>query len=354
MNNFIVINNGIYLSINCSLREEGNTYAFYLYFKDKRETHFYSKKYYKLFSMPLKNGNYRAIFFIKNKGAVTTYEQNFQIKNGRVIRVAKKIIYEDNSNLILSFNIESKKTFIVFNGAGTTKKSKPFGLDYLLSKGVNVIACLHNNNQYQGLSYEKFQEIITPLVKDCEVTLYGSSLGGYCSLYYAGAVNGQVIAAAPRNSAHPKCMEVFYKHWFSKINYTHNDIANNQLTTSNVNIIIDPLFKEDVYFFETFIKPAYPKANVIEVPSAGHEVLFHLNITKQLDGMIEEIILGKLLKQCEYLESEFTLYNKAYDSFLVLRDLFNSINKKPKVNPLIEKKLKNLKIKLEGLLTHDE
>lgn len=352
MNNIFIIKGSIYLSVNCSLRGGDNTYAFYLYYKEERETYYYSRKCYKQFQITVKDGSYKAIFFVKHKGIVTTYEQIFQIVNSEIISVRKKTIYEDNHNLILFFNQNAKKTFIVFNGAGTTKTSKPFGLDYLLSKGVNVIACLHNNNQYQHLSYSKFQEIITPLVKGCEVTLYGSSLGGYCSLYYAGAVNGQVIAAAPRNSAHPECMAVFYKKWFSSITYTHTNIVDNKLTTKNVNIIIDPLFEEDVYFLNTFIKPAYPRVNIIEVPSAGHEVLFHLSKTKQLNGLIEKIIIGERLQQCEFIESEFTLYSKAHASFLVLENSLYTISKQLKVNQLIERKLQDLKTKLEGLLAH--
>ena len=111
---------------------------------------------------------------------------------------------EANKFRIVFYNNNSDVVFITFNGMTGSLESAPFGKNYLLKKGFSVIACFQEKgSDYQFLSFERFKDVVSSVLKNKNVFLYGSSLGGYCSIYYAGAVNGTVIAASPRLTKHP-------------------------------------------------------------------------------------------------------------------------------------------------------
>ncbi|WP_347456079.1 hypothetical protein ABEF89_00505 [Acinetobacter thermotolerans] len=203
----------------------------------------------------------------------------------------ENIIEHDNYKIDY-YNISSNSTFIVFNGYGSNKKSKPFGLLFLINLGFNVISVLQDNNQYQGLSFEDFEFYVAKYVKNKNVFLYGSSLGAYAAIYYAGAVNGTVIAAAPRNSAHPIMNSTSEN--FKDVKFLHKDISANQKTCQLVYVFIDPLNDVDMFFLKNVIYSSYPNLILLPFKFAGHEVLYHLNKTNQLKNIISEIVDGKM------------------------------------------------------------
>ncbi|MEC7120811.1 MAG: hypothetical protein VXW65_13060, partial [Pseudomonadota bacterium] len=96
-----------------------------------------------------------------------------------------------------------KGVFITFGTAADDLDSEPFGMDFLLSYGYDLIfVAQENTNRYQDLSFETFEEIVAPVVK-CgryeKVYTYGVSLGGYSALYYSGCINAIAFAASPLN-----------------------------------------------------------------------------------------------------------------------------------------------------------
>src|SRR5690625_4435151 len=103
------------------------------------------------------------------------------------ISVPISVLYQDADNkcCIKYYNNYSTKTFITFHGIRGDIHSKGFGLDFLLKSGYNVIACTNAiGSYYQSLSFEAFKEAVCPVVAEKQVFLYGSSLGGYCAIYY--------------------------------------------------------------------------------------------------------------------------------------------------------------------------
>lgn len=294
-------------------------YAFYLRHSQGEERQYYSNEPSKVFDIPFQKGMYEAIFFYQiGKGGErkrkVIYKQFF-INNSQEVNIVEKLpIAEEEGWKIDFYDVGSKTTFIVFNAAGATKSSRPFGLRYLISKGYNVVACLHENNQYQSLSFGKFREVVSPIVEDHEVFLYGSSVGGYGAIYYAGAVGGTVISGAPRNPDHPLFLQ---KAGITKeargINFEHTEIHENPLTNKNIYIMLDPFVELDVFYVNNLIKRAYSSPHLIKSPHAGHEVLYHLNHTKQLSALIESIVAKDIhnIKIDENIESAFTDYNKA-------------------------------------------
>ena len=273
---------------------EGLEYAFYLTHFAGTEKTKYTEKSSSCFDVSFEEGRYTAIFYYKNNEKKTSYKVYFNINDKKEIELKElviKNIAEKDGYKIDFYDIGASKTFIVFNGADSLKTTAPFALTYLNKRGFNVIACLQNNNQYQDLSFEDFEAYVSPLIVEKDVYLYGSSLGGYCALYYAGAVNGTVIASAPRNSAHPILVEPAQgESRFSKSDFKHSIFNSNKKTNRNIFIFFDPYVKNDVYFINTLIKTSFDNLTLINCDFAGHEVLYHLNHTKQLDGIIEAIV----------------------------------------------------------------
>lgn len=273
---------------------DGMQYAFYLEHKGGIEKFFYSKESQLIFDIPFTKGNYKATFFYKHGQHKVSYSKSFSINNlGEVIEIVRTSIAATNDWKIDYYNVNSQTTFIVFNAAGSNLTDKPFGLDYLLLKGFNVIACLQNDNHYQELDFSTFKTLVEPLTEGKKVILYGSSVGGYCALYFAGAVNGKVIAAAPRNPAHPELINRFSSEFGSNtVIYRHINMRYNPRTNKSIYIIYDPFVEVDVFYITELVKPIYPNVNLIESKHAGHQVLYHLNITNQLASLVEAIVYG--------------------------------------------------------------
>lgn len=299
------------------------------------------------------NKVYYADFFYKYKGEVERYTIPFSIdKNTKEVNFLKKILVKETDGYKIDlYDQDSDTIFIVFNGYGTNKKSKPFGLEFLLSQGYNVITLLHENNQYQSLSFNDFKLTIQEYINGKKVFLYGSSLGGYAAIYYSGAVNGTVLAAAPRNSAHPKFKKA---NKFNDLIYTHSDIIDNPTTSKPIYIFIDDKNDEDIKFMNLFLKPAYPDLNLLVFSYAGHEVLYHVNQTKQLKKIILDIVSHKKVNIDQTLESVYTYIGKA-EYFLEQNNIEKClfyVNKcrQEKINDNFDKILCNIELNCNKLV----
>ncbi len=245
------------------------------------------------FNVPFSKGSYHAYFFYQIDGVRFQHKLLFLITSElNLIYYEKTVLFDSVSHRVDYYDLGSPITFCVFNGAKTSLKSKPFGVDFLIKKGYNVVSTSHEDNQYQSLSFDEYKEIVNPVVNNKKVFLYGSSLGGYCAVYYAGAVNGTVIASAPRNSAHPYLIE----NYASAVDYKsypfrHLEFNDNKLTSNKVYCFFDPGVGIDSDFINQILLSSYPDAKLIEVNFAGHETLFHLNYTGQLEYLIDCIVM---------------------------------------------------------------
>ena len=299
----------------CTQTIGGFEYAFYLRHPKGVEQQFYSEKNYHVFDIKPVAGYYTAVFFYKenNSGTKSVIQVPFIIGEfGTISILNKREIASEEGYKIDYYDIGSETTFIVFNGTRSTLSTAPFGLNFLLGKGYNVIACLQNNDQYQSLSFEDFQYYVSPLVAGKRTFLYGSSLGGYCAVYYAGAVNGNVIASAPRNSGHPALIDFWNGLYNYKVeNFKHKEIIENCLSTGNIYIFIDPYVDADVFFLEKCITNAYANVQLLEFKYAGHEVLMHVNRTGQLRKIISNIVTSDELDIDYSVDSEYTEIGKA-------------------------------------------
>lgn len=325
--------------------EKNVHYAFYLHHKGVEKKHYIIDNEVG-FTTEIVDGVYTISFYRRDKHKnVKREEEIILVRNGKIVK--EKILANTDDYRISLYDNNSPVTFITFNGADATKKVPPFGLKYLFSKGYNVIGCFRNSNQYQDLSFLEFKEVVSDSIKNKEVFLYGSSLGGYCAVYYAGAVNGTVIAAAPKNSAHPRMIDNQRNSIYKKEDFVHCDILDNPITSKPVYIILDPYVKTDQFFLESFIKPAYPKCEILEVPYGGHEVLYHVNKLKKLGVIIASIVNnenpfnGDLA--LNIVDTEFTYYGKALASYRNMLSYIKKIETIDNRHPAINRKLSNFK-----------
>lgn len=346
LKNKIVLKNH---KLEVEARLENNAqYAFYLHCHKEVEKKLYSDNNKYIFDKSIEDGVYTAVFYRRfpDKKILTENELFLVVNNSISV---PQILAETQDYKITYYDNGSDITFITFNGFGSTLKSYPFGLKFLLSKGYNVVACAQNANQYQGLSFIDFQRILSPYIFNKRVFLYGSSLGGYCAIYYAGAVNGTVIAAAPRNSMHPKIVKSFLGDAKSK-DFKHTDIIKNATSKNPIYIIVDPCVERDISFIDQFVKPAYPDSNYIEIPYAGHEVLYHLNRIKKLSVLIEEVVEKRDFDINQFIrleESEFTYYGKVMELWIQMQEYVEKITNTELMHPIINKRLQDFKNELK-------
>lgn len=289
---------------------EGAEYAFYFIYKGRVEKKYYSTSNEVEFNLELGANFFSIVFYYRFMNGQIFSLRRDCFRKGEEVRVAEyDTIYETEDAKIIHYDLGAETTFVVFNGTKSTKKSMPFGLSFLLSRECNVIACLQDNDtQYQSLSFEDFRTAVLPYVEGKKVICYGGSLGGYCAIYYAGAINASVIAAAPRNSAHPDLVKKKKgKSRFLPSLYKHKSIGENELTRRDVAIILDPYHLADVAFYRKYIRPFYKGSiKLIEIPHAGHEVLYYLRDTRQLTGLIFSFVDEKVYKINTGLESKYT------------------------------------------------
>lgn len=221
-------------------------------------------------------------------------------------------IFESNDYLIRYYGQGGSVCFVTFNTAGSTKASKEFGLDFCLKNSFDMITVVHENDtQYQGLSRSFFYSLVAHILQGYkDVVFYGSSLGGYCALYYGSSFDCKIIASAPKNSAHPDFL--IPKH--NSLEYKH-DL---KIATCNnpAFIVFDPRRSADKKFVDLMVKPSFLNASYFEVPFAGHKALHYVKDVGVLKRFILSVVEGKGGGDIPAnVQTDRYLYNKAYYFF---------------------------------------
>lgn len=303
--------------------------AFYL----KNNNVFIEKKLYEhkknhIFKEKSRSGVISALFFFKDEfNSISKYETNLY-RYDALENLLKEIyvtkIAEGENYSLTHYNQNSEITFITFNGTKTTKKTIPFGMSFIIKNGWNLISVAQDNDtQYQDLSLEVFHNAISPVIIKKEVYAYGVSLGGYCALYYGGSIDATIIAASPKNSAHPSINLTR----FQKLNFNHKSFSEIPVTKKKVYITYDPTINADKNFIFNIISSAYLHPEYLPIENGTHMILqsfLKANILKlyiysivynQYDSDIANYITAK----CMYSQER---YNEAFDVIDVLTKKF--------------------------------
>lgn len=261
-------------------KENGSDFAFYILSGNKRiASKAYTKNDYSCLDISLeKNKVYCLKLFNRPKCENTILESEkvvkkrfFYVNNCGCLNIIKEeILYEEEKLKITEFNQGSNIIFVTFNSAQTDKTTSPFGAEFILSNGWNLIALhKHDRSQYQDLSIELFENVVKGKTIGKKVFIYGTSLGGYCACYFGGVLDATIIAGAPMLPVHPTMSHPDYKH----IQYKHIPISKVPKTTKPVFIIYDPLELGDIRFMKETILTAYPLPFLLPVKGGSHLVI---------------------------------------------------------------------------------
>ena len=145
--------------------------------------------------------------------------------------------------------------------------------------------------QYQYLSQEKLLSVVKEVIKGKKVITYGSSLGGYCAIYYAGVLNADVLSFSPRIPAHP-AIDILMQQRFKNRGFKHLEIVDGSLTSGRVKVFYDPDNYIDDYYVKCFVKPAYPNAELCRIVGAGHYTARALAVSGCLKKVVKGFFFG--------------------------------------------------------------
>lgn len=279
----------------------------------------YSRKKIHTFRKKPKDGLVNLIFFFKEKDReALIYETSqylYELKCNMLQKLSVEEIAESDNYKITYFNQKSDITFITFNGTKTTKKTVPFGINFIIKNGWNLISVAQDNDtQYQELKLEAFRKIINPVIAQKDVYAYGVSLGGYCALYYGGSINATIIAASPRNSAHPSINLARFKN----ISFNHKSFSDIPVTKNKVYITYDPIINTDAKFISDVISPGYPFPEYLPIENGTHMILQSFLKANVLKFYIYSIVSDRydsntakyITAKCKYSQGN---YNEAFN-----------------------------------------
>lgn len=222
-----------------------------------------------------------------------------ELSKKKVDDIEEVVLAEDDGYLITYHpaKVATKKLLITFGGLPSSKTRTGFGSDFAMKNGYHHIFVAQSaGSQYQQLSLEQFRDSVLPVCKDKDVYAYGSSLGGYCAIYYSGIINAQAIAAAPKNSAHPSL-----KHNLKQpVEFKHKEMVDAPKSSRAPIIVYDPHQREESRFIEKLIVPAYPDTKLVKVPYSGHLVLQVMSEHGILRRFINGVINDGVVTPVEY------------------------------------------------------
>lgn len=297
--------------------------AFYL----KHNNVFIEKKLYEIkkehvFDKKVRSGTISVLFFFKDRfNSIDKYETNlyrYNESDNLLESIHVEILAECENYRLTHYNQDSDITFVTFNGTKTTKRTMPFGMNFIIKNGWNLISVAQDNDtQYQDLSLEVFYNAINPAIFQKTVYAYGVSLGGYCALYYGGSINATIIAASPKNSAHPSINLARFKN----LNFNHKSFSEVPTTEKEVYITYDPLISADMNFISDIVSLAYQAPNYLPVENGTHMILQSFLKADVLKIYIYSIVYSKYNSNIsEYIIAKHKYSRMEYDEAFVTLD----------------------------------
>jgi predicted Zn-dependent protease len=189
----------------------------------------------------------------------------------------------------------TRPVFITFDPLMVLWPKPPFGLDFLLRQGADVVAVRRKSEHfYQPLDRAAFLGAVAPVLAQAaaqgrRVIAYGSSLGAYAALYYARPLDVQVVALSPRVSVHPVYGN---ETWQASAAFLHEAMDDGTPARCAATIVYDPREPIDRRFIEEGLAPAFPRAAWMRLPFTGHPVTQFLADTHHLSRWIRALATG--------------------------------------------------------------
>lgn len=170
---------------------------------------------------------------------------------------------------------KARGAIAAFDTIELTYKQGIFAKYYVNNQQLDIVALRRNrlNYFYENLTQQHYKAMTAYIFEQYDQNYaYGTSLAGYCSVYYGSVIpNVRILAFAPRNSGHP------YYGVERKVDFTH--ALQLPAVTASVTLLLDPKNTLDWQYYKDQLKPALQDVQMIPVPYSGHRVLRYLKET---------------------------------------------------------------------------
>lgn len=189
--------------------------------------------------------------------------------------------------------VPNNEVVATFDTITKTWEQTPFAYNAIKKRAKDIIALRRHSvrNFHQDLSREAYLQATQTIFSNKDQKYaYGTSLGGYCALYYGSLIpKAKILAMAPRNSAHPS-----YNKFNLNRNETFNHISPHPVQKEiDVVIMYDPKNTIDQNYLTSEIFPSYPTAKVMTIPYAGHRIPKFLTQSGQLKTVVTKFFTNK-------------------------------------------------------------
>lgn len=261
----------------------------------------------------------------------------------------KGVVLKEHDDFMLTYyegTERPEKLVISFGGLPSRKTKSGFGTGFIRSQGwSHVFVAQRELSQYQGLSIEEFRSVLDTVMDGRDVYTYGSSLGGYCAIYYGGCVDAQIISAAPKNSAHPSMRKARFSH----VDFVHHEIRDVPRSGKPPVVVYDPYRREETDFIENLVAPAYPDVRHVRLPFAGHTVLNTMLQSGVLKNFICALIDRDELIQPEIMKEGSSIWHAEVGRHLLGEGDLNRARSELDISVRIEPGKENTKYLFQAL-----
>lgn len=184
---------------------------------------------------------------------------------------------------------KARGAIAAFDTIELTYKQGIFAKYYVNNQQLDIVALRRNrlNYFYENLTQKDYTEMTAHIFEQYDQNYaYGTSLAGYCSVYYGSVIpNVRILAFAPRNSGHP--------HYGTKRKIIFTHALQLPTVEAPVTLLLDPKNTLDWQYYNEQLKPALQNVQMIPVPYAGHRVLRYLKETGVLRQTYETFFAHK-------------------------------------------------------------
>lgn len=207
---------------------------------------------------------------------------------------AHEVVYEDE-HVLMEWSVRTPATdtiAVTFDPILVDPSQPSYAAAFLHKTGIDTL-CVRKKSEhfYQPLTRERFEQAANPVLAHYRHRLaYGSSLGAYAVLYFCAHGFETVISSSPRVSAHPRFGR---PHWQERAPFTHTFFDPAQPATSGAVVFYDPHDAMDRHFVEEGLRPAWPRAQFVAVPYAGHPANQFLSEIGYISPFVQAIARGR-------------------------------------------------------------
>jgi FkbM family methyltransferase len=181
---------------------------------------------------------------------------------------------------------------VTFDPISVPPTEPAYAAHFLHRLGIDTL-CVRKKQEhfYQPLSRERFEEVTGPVLAHYRRRLaYGSSLGAYAVMYFCVHGFDTVIASSPRVSAHPRLGRTY---WQQRVPFEHDAFDAQRPASSGAVVFYDPHDEIDRMLVDEELRPAWPRADFVPVPYAGHPANQFLSEIGYISPFVQAVMAGR-------------------------------------------------------------